>query len=74
MNKQIIEYFTVISDKPHTLDDNVNEKLAQGWELQGGVSVCATITPFGTEKSPEIWFMYAQAVVRRKEESKESVS
>ena len=69
MSKETLEYYTVISDKPHTLDDNVNEKLAQGWELQGGVSVCAIITPFGNEKSPDIWFTYAQAVVRPKEQS-----
>jgi hypothetical protein len=40
MNDQTLEYFTVISDKPHILDDNVNEKLAQGWQLQGGVANC----------------------------------
>jgi hypothetical protein len=68
MSKQTLEYYCVISDKPHTLDDNVNEKLAQGWELQGGVSVCAIITPFGTEKEPDIWFNYAQAMVRPKQE------
>jgi hypothetical protein len=68
MSDQTLEYFTVISDKPHTLDDNVNAKLAQGWQLQGGVSVSGVITPFGTEKSPDIWWMYAQAMVRPKKE------
>lgn len=67
MDNQTIEYFTVISNKPYTLDENVNAKLAQGWELQGGVSVCVTITPFGTEKEPDIWFHYAQAMIRKKE-------
>lgn len=70
MKKENTEYYTVISDSPHGLDDNVNDKLAQGWELQGGVSVCAVITPFGDEKNPDIWFNYAQAVVRHRKEEK----
>jgi len=64
MSEAKIEYYTVISDTPHGLDDNVNEKLAQGWQLHGGVSVCAIITPFGDEKNPDIWFNYAQAMVK----------
>jgi hypothetical protein len=68
MSDQTLEYYTVISDKPHTLDDNVNAKLAQGWQLQGGVSVGGIITPFGTKESPDIWWMYAQAMVRPKQE------
>lgn len=65
MSDTKIEYCTVISDTPHGLDDNVKAKLAHGWQLQGGVSVTAITTPFGTEKEPDKWFTYAQAMILR---------
>jgi hypothetical protein len=68
-----IEYYTVQSDHPQTLDDLVNERLAQGWELQGGVSVCSIVNPYtAEEKEKTLWNTYVQAMVRRTDEQKES--
>jgi Domain of unknown function (DUF1737) len=64
MSKQEIEYYCVISDKPHTLDENVNRKLAEGWQLHGGVSVAGVVLRPNDEKNPDIWFNYAQAMIR----------
>lgn len=69
MSKQTLEYYCVISDSPHGLDDNVNEKLAQGWSLHSGVSVCVYVDPYTVEeKSKEIMYTYAQAMVKPKED------
>ena len=64
-----IKYYVVQSDHPETLDDQVNEKLAEGWSLQGGVSVCALRVPqMGATVNPDIgdahWYTYAQAMVK----------
>ena len=67
MSKTTLKYYTVISDSADGLDDNVNEKLQQGWALQGGVSVCV-IKPFmgtppeGRTGGEDLWYTYAQAM------------
>ena len=60
----MFEYNTVVSDSPQGLDAKVNEKLAEGWQLQGGVSVSPIVMQSQDEENPDIWFTYAQAVVR----------
>jgi hypothetical protein len=64
MNEAKFEYHTVTSDSPDGLDASVNEKLAQGWQLQGGVSVSPIVMQSEDNENPDIWFTYAQAVVR----------
>ena len=34
-----MRYIVLKFDSPHDLEDKVNEKLKQGWRLQGGVSI-----------------------------------
>lgn len=66
MTKTNIEYYAVQSDSAEGLGDNVNEKLSQGWNLQGGVSITTVLaTPDKPGQQPqEAWVMWAQAVVR----------
>jgi len=62
------EYYIVQSDHVQTLDDQVNERLKQGWELQGGVSVCVVKAPLDLDSrgdSPDFWYTYLQAMVKR---------
>jgi hypothetical protein len=66
------EYYTVQSDHPETLDELVNGKLAQGRELQGGVSVRVVKAPVTSPGDEDFWYTYAQATVRRTEEPNES--
>lgn len=57
------EYYVAIADSPRGLEDEVRRKLSgEGWELQGGVSVCAMPAP---QRPENIWYTYAQAMVRR---------
>lgn len=34
-----MRYIVLKFDSPYDLEDKVNEKLKQGWRLQGGVSI-----------------------------------
>ncbi len=69
MAKPNLEYYTAMSDSPEGLDDNVNQKLAEGWALQGGL--CLTTVRAAAEtpgpKQSEPWVVWAQAMVREKE-------
>jgi hypothetical protein len=62
------KYYVVRSDHPDTLDDLVNERLAQGWQLQGGISVCVIPVPEAGHINSDVgdahWYTYVQAVVR----------
>lgn len=66
-----LEYFVVTSDHPATLDEQVNDRLARGWELQGGVSVTTVRTATQHIEGPgdrEPWLMWAQAMIFRKKD------
>ena len=61
-----MEYYVVQSDHLDTLDEQVNERLKQGWELQGGVSVCVIPSPTDPQN---FWYTYVQAIVKRTDET-----
>jgi hypothetical protein len=63
----MLQYYLVRTDHPDKLDEQVNERLAQGWQLQGGVSMCAIPNPNEPDK---LWWTYAQAMVREVKEEK----
>jgi Domain of unknown function (DUF1737) len=59
-------YYVVQSNHVQDLDDEVNKKLAEGWQLQGGVSVCVVKTPSPAGGNPSIGeehYTYVQAMV-----------
>lgn len=62
------KYHLVQSDHVDTLEDQVNKKLAEGWQVQGGVSVCVVRVPKMMEGNPDIgdahWYTYLQAMVK----------
>jgi hypothetical protein len=60
------QYYIAQSDHVETLEEQVNERLKQGWELQGGVSVCVTNNTLTPKINPDIgdqlWYTYLQAM------------
>ncbi len=60
------EYYIAQSDHVDTLEEKVNEKLKDGWELQGGVSVCVIANEMTPKINPdvgnELWYTYVQAM------------
>jgi hypothetical protein len=71
MDKPKIEYYTVISNTPVGLDESVTGKLAEGWQLQGGVAVCVVLNPYPEVTPSENAFLYtyAQAMIKQIEEN-----
>jgi hypothetical protein len=68
MNEPIFEYYVAQSNSPSGLEEQIRQKLSEGgWELQGGISVCAVQATFKDEsEKPHVWYTYAQAMVRQK--------
>ncbi len=66
MSEAQIQYYAVMSDTPHGLDDNVNKKLAEGWQLQGGVAICVALEPYtaDTPNKKTLLYTWAQAMVK----------
>jgi hypothetical protein len=60
-----MRYEVVIADCQYTIERLVNEKLAEGWELQGGVSMAITYDDH------EWTHWYAQAIVKREEPNRD---
>lgn len=64
------KYYVAHSDHVETLENQVNEKLDQGWQLQGGISVCMVRAPKAGEaiRNPDIgdahWYTYVQALTK----------
>lgn len=54
-----IKYYVVVGLDSKRIDDNVNEMLKKGWELQGGVSVTCDDGPL----------RFAQAMIKIEEET-----
>jgi hypothetical protein len=48
------QYYIAQSDHVETLEEQVNERLKQGWELQGGVSACVTKNSLTPKTNPNI--------------------
>ena len=66
MNKKIIEYYTIVSNKPQNLDAEVEGLIKNGWEPQGGVGVCVVPSPVEDADSVnKLGFQYAQAMIKR---------
>lgn len=55
------EYMVAVADEPGRLAEYVNEFMAEGWLLWGGVSVASYV---GGRHNDEVWFQYAQALVK----------
>ncbi len=65
MSKTDLEYFVTTSDMPAGLDENVNERLQEGWALQGGVSVVMVRqSSIPGPEHQDFWATWAQAMVR----------
>ena len=60
------QYYIAQSDHVDTLEEQVNERLRQGWLLQGSVSVCVTKNEMTPKMNPnigdELWYTYLQAM------------
>ena len=54
MSKPKIKYETATSGTLVGLDENVNKKVEQGWELQGGVAVCVELEPYAEDSSRKV--------------------
>ena len=61
MNKQI-DYIVIERKYKEELANDVAEKMKEGWELQGGVSVSAYVSSWGQE-----YVSFYQAMVKYEE-------
>jgi len=53
-----MKYFLVTSRDIKFMEDEVNEQIAAGWELQGGISISTLRNEFGE-------VLFAQAMVKK---------